>query len=173
MKEKSFNYKTQQNKLYGSAVISAPNNTCIRPAGLIVKVLAHDPKCAPVIINGGDWVDLLTSNEYTLNAGDFALLDLGVSMKLPEHLEAHLAPRSSTFKKYGIIQTNGVGVIDNSYCGNHDVWMMPVYATRAVTIPAHVRIAQFRVIAKQPTLYINVVDNLNSNDRGGFGSTGD
>ena len=165
MKEKSFNYKTQQNKVYGSTVI--------RPAGIPIDVLLHDKWCSPVHVDNGDWIDLLTSKEYKLNAGDFALLDLGVSMKLPEHLEAHLAPRSSTFKKYGVIQTNGVGVIDNSYSGDNDVWMMPVYATRAVTIPAHARIAQFRVIAKQPTLSFNVVDTLNSENRGGFGSTGD
>lgn len=157
----------------GKALISAPSNTCIRPAGLTVKVLAHDPKCAPVPINGGDWVDLLTSKTYHLKAGEFALIDLGVSMKLPEHLEAHLIVRSSTFIKYGLIQTNGMGIIDNSYCGDNDVWKLPVYATREVFISEHTRLCQFRVIAKQPTLYFNVVDTLNSNNRGGFGSTGD
>lgn len=165
MEEKSFNYKTQQNKLYGSAVI--------RPAGIPIDIILHDTWCSPVHVNGGDWVDLLTRKGYELKAGDFALIDLGVSMKLPEHLEAHLVPRSSTFKRFGIIQTNGIGIIDNSYCGDNDIWMMPVYATRDVVIPIATRIAQFRVIAKQPTLNFNVVDTLNSEDRGGFGSTGD
>lgn len=145
----------------------------IRPAGVTVDILLHDTLCEPVQVNGGDWIDLLTSKEYILEAGDFKLLDLGVSMKLPEHLEAHLIVRSSTFKKYGLIQTNGMGIIDNSYCGDNDVWKLPVFATRYVKIPAYTRLCQFRVIAKQPTLNFNKVDTLNSEDRGGFGSTGD
>lgn len=165
MKEKSFNYKTQQNKLYGSAVI--------RPAGIRIDILLHEGGVEPLKTENGDWIDLYTAESYDLKVGDFALINLGVSMKLPEHIEAHLAPRSSTFGKYGILQTNGVGIIDNSYCGDDDIWKMPVYATRDTVIPVHTRIAQFRIIAKQPTLYFNVVDTLNSNNRGGFGSTGD
>jgi dUTP pyrophosphatase len=163
----------KENKNAVKALISAPSNTYIRPAGIPIEVLAHDQKCIPVIINGGDWVDLLTSKAYHLKVGDIALLDLGVSLKLPEHLEAHLIVRSSTFIKYGLIQTNGMGIIDNSYCGDNDVWKLPVYATRDVFISAYTRICQFRVIAKQPTLAFHVVDTLNSKDRGGFGSTGE
>ena len=120
----------------------------------------------------GDWIDLRAAKDYTLYPGDFVLIDLGVSMKLPDGYEAHLAPRSSTFKKWGIIQTNAVGVIDNSFSGNNDVWCMPVYATRITTIHKNDRIAQFRIMPKMPPVDIVEVDSLDSSDRGGFGSTG-
>ena len=138
-----------------------------------LKVLVHEEGCEPHFEKNGDWVDLSTAYGYVLKKGDFTLINLGVSIKLPEHIEAHLAPRSSTFMKYGIIQTNGVGVIDNSYSGNEDVWKMPVYATRDIVIPKGARIAQFRIFSVQPALTCEYVDNLVDNSRGGFGSTGD
>ena len=95
-------------------------------------------------------------------------------MKLPDGYEAHLAPRSSTFKKWGIIQTNGVGVIDNSYCGENDVWMMPVITTKITNIKLNDRICQFRIMKKMPSnIVINTVEHLSDEDRGGFGSTGE
>ncbi len=91
-----------------------------------------------------DWIDLAAAETVTLKAGEFRLIHLGVAMKLPEGYEAHIAPRSSTFKNFGILQVNSVGVVDSSYCGANDWWKMPIYATRDVTIEKGSRIAQFR-----------------------------
>lgn len=120
----------------------------------------------------GDWIDLRSAETVCLYKGEKALLRLGVAMKLPDGYEAILAPRSSTFKNYGIIQTNGIGIIDSTYCGNNDEWMMPVLATREVMIHKNDRICQFRIQKKQPTIKFVVVDKLGDEDRGGFGSTG-
>ena len=123
-------------------------------------------------IDKGDWIDLRAAEKVELKQGDFALISLGVSMKLPDGYEAHLAPRSSTFKTWGIIQTNSIGVVDNSYSGNNDIWKMPVYATRNTVINVNDRICQFRIMPKMPVLDVEEVDNLEGPDRGGFGSTG-
>lgn len=120
----------------------------------------------------GDWIDLRAIEDMELKKGDFALVHLGVAMQLPQGYEAHLAPRSSTFKKWGIIQTNSIGVIDESYCGDHDEWMMPVLAVRDTKINAGDRVCQFRIMEKQPHIDFEVVNNLQNEDRGGFGSTG-
>ena len=119
-----------------------------------------------------DWIDLSASEEVTLKAGEFRLIPLGVAMELPAGYEAHIAPRSSTFKNYGLLQTNSVGVVDCSYCGDNDMWRMPVYATRDVTIEKGARIAQFRIMENQPQLHFLRVEHLEGADRGGFGSTG-
>ena len=123
-------------------------------------------------IDKGDWIDLRAAEKVELKQGDFALISLGVSMKLPDGYEAHLAPRSSTFKTWGVIQTNSIGVVDNSYSGNNDIWKMPVYATRDTVINVNDRICQFRIMPKMPVLDVEEVDNLEGPDRGGFGSTG-
>ena len=123
-------------------------------------------------IDKGDWIDLRAAEKVELKQGDFALISLGVSMKLPDGYEAHLAPRSSTFKTWGIIQTNSIGVVDNSYSGNNDIWKMPVYATRDTVINVNDRICQFRIMPKMPVLDVEEVANLEGPDRGGFGSTG-
>ena len=123
-------------------------------------------------IDKGDWIDLRAAEKVELKQGDFALISLGVSMKLPDGYEAHLAPRSSTFKTWGIIQVNSIGVVDNSYAGNNDIWKMPVYATRDTVINVNDRICQFRIMPKMPVLDVEEVDNLEGPDRGGFGSTG-
>lgn len=120
----------------------------------------------------GDWIDLSTRKDIYIQAGKSELIPLGVAMKLPEGYEAILAPRSSTFKRYGVIQTNSIGVIDESYCGDNDEWCMSVYATQETVIPKGVRIAQFRIIEHQPMISFNKVAHLDSPDRGGFGSTG-
>ena len=120
----------------------------------------------------GDWIDLKSRETVTLNKGDFRLINLGVAMQLPQGFEAHIAPRSSTFKNWGIIQVNSVGVVDESYCGDDDEWKMPVYATRDVTIEKGDRICQFRIVEKQPIVEFNVVNHLNNENRGGFGSSG-
>lgn len=121
---------------------------------------------------GSDWMDLRAAEEVKLSLNQFKLVPLGVSMKLPEGYEAHIVPRSSTFKTWGIIQTNHMGVIDESYCGDDDQWMMPVLATKAVIIHKNDRICQFRIVKKQPKILFQQVDSLGEEIRGGFGSTG-
>ena len=123
-------------------------------------------------ISQGDWIDLRAAEDVYLTAGDSAIIPLGIAMKLPKGYEGHLLPRSSTFKKWGIIQTNGMGIIDNSYCGEHDVWGMPVYATRDTEIKAGDRICQFRIVKSMPTVKLKKVFRLSKKSRGGFGSTG-
>ena len=119
-----------------------------------------------------DWIDLHTAEEVTMKAGEYRLIPLGLAIALPEGYEAHIVPRSSTFKNYGILQTNSMGVVDCSYCGDNDMWRMPVYATRDVTIEKGARIAQFRIMENQPQLHFLRVEHLEGADRGGFGSTG-
>jgi len=120
----------------------------------------------------GDWIDLRAAETVKLKKGEFKLISLGVSIKLPKDYEAHLAPRSSTFKNYGILQVNSVGVVDESYCGENDIWKMPVYATRDTVINENERICQFRITQKMPEIEIIETDFLEGEDRGGFGSTG-
>ena len=129
-----------------------------------------DELCA--VAGKSDWIDLHAAEEVTLKAGEFRLIPLGVAMALPEGYEAHIVPRSSTFKNYGILQTNSMGVVDCSYCGDNDQWRMPVYATRDVTIEKNARICQFRIMKNQPELCFIRVEHLDGPDRGGFGSTG-
>lgn len=120
----------------------------------------------------GDWIDLRSAIDISLKKGDFALIPLGVGMVLPDGYEAHVVPRSSTFKNWKIIQTNSVGIIDNSYSGENDQWMMPVYAVEDTKIKKNDRICQFRILEKMPVLEIQEVEHLNDVSRGGFGSTG-
>lgn len=119
-----------------------------------------------------DWIDLRASERVELHAGDFKLIPLGVAMQLPKGYEAHLVPRSSTFKNYGILQTNSCGIIDCTYCGDEDMWRMPVYATRDIVIEQNDRIAQFRIVENQPRIVFEQVEMLGNENRGGFGSTG-
>lgn len=119
-----------------------------------------------------DWIDLRAAADVRLSKGDFALIPLGVAMELPEGYEAHVVPRSSTFKNFGIIQTNHMGVIDESYCGDNDQWHMPVYAVRDTVIHINDRICQFRIMEHQPSICFEETDHLGHRDRGGFGSTG-
>ncbi|MBR4027886.1 MAG: deoxyuridine 5'-triphosphate nucleotidohydrolase [Lachnospiraceae bacterium] len=119
-----------------------------------------------------DWIDLRASEEVELKAGEFKLIPLGVAMEIPKGYEAHIAPRSSTFKTWGILQTNSIGIIDNSYCGDDDMWRMPVYATRDTTIYVNDRIAQFRIMENQPKILFEEVISLGNKSRGGFGTTG-
>ena len=123
-------------------------------------------------IDIGDWIDLRAAENIELKTGDFRLIPLGVAIQLPAGYEAHIVPRSSTFKNYGIIQTNSIGIIDESYCGDNDQWMMPVYATRDVGINKNNRICQFRIMEKMPEVEFETVEHLGNSNRGGFGSTG-
>lgn len=120
----------------------------------------------------GDWIDLRAAEDVELSAGESKCISLGVSMKLPEGYEAIIIPRSSTFKHWGIIQTNHCGLIDNSYCGDDDVWMFPALATRDVLIEKNSRICQFRIQKKMDDLNFVPVETLGNENRGGFGSSG-
>ena len=120
----------------------------------------------------GDWIDLRAAEDVELKAGEFKLISLGVAMKLPEGYEAHIVPRSSTFKNWGILQTNHMGVVDNSYCGDGDVWKFPALATRDVVIEKNSRICQFRIVPKMDNVQFETVVALGDVNRGGFGSTG-
>ena len=124
-------------------------------------------------IENGDWIDLRVAEDVHLTAGEYKVIPLGVAMRLPSNTEALIIPRSSTFNKYGILQANSVGLIDESYCGDNDEWKFPAYATREVFIPKNTRICQFRVIEHQPTIAFYEVNHLSDKDRGGFGSTGE
>lgn len=119
-----------------------------------------------------DWIDLRASERVELKQGEFALIPLGVAMQLPQGYEGHLVPRSSTFKQYGILQTNSCGIIDCSYCGDEDMWRMPVYATRDTVIEKNDRICQFRIVKNQPKIVFEECERLGNDSRGGFGSTG-
>lgn len=123
-------------------------------------------------ISIGDWVDLRAAEDVELKAGEFKIISLGVAMKLPDGYEAHVVPRSSTFKHWGVLQTNHMGVIDNSYCGDGDVWKFPALATRDVLIEKNSRICQFRVVRKMENVQFETVPVLENENRGGFGATG-
>lgn len=140
----------------------------------VIKVKYFDPDMEKLQYIGGksDWIDLRASETVELKAGDFKLISLGVAMELPAGYEAHVVPRSSTFKNYGILQTNSCGVIDGSYCGDQDMWKMPVYATRDTVIYKNDRICQFRIVENQPGIIFQEKSTLSNENRGGFGTTG-
>ncbi len=123
-------------------------------------------------ISKGDWIDLRAAEDVELEAGEYTLIPLGVGMILPEGYEAHIVPRSSTFKKYSIIQANHMGIIDNSYSGEEDEWKFSAYAVEHTFIKKNDRICQFRIMKKQPEISFEKVNHLNEKSRGGFGSTG-
>ena len=119
-----------------------------------------------------DWIDLRAAEDVRMKAGEFRLIPLGVAMQLPKGYEALIAPRSSTFKNFGLIQTNHVGVVDESYCGDNDQWYFPAYATRDTEVHFNDRICQFRIVAHQPTVRFVEEQSLSGLNRGGFGTTG-
>ena len=137
-----------------------------------IKYFTDEIEKLTYIDGKSDWIDLRAAKEMELKAGQYAMIPLGVAMKLPEGYEAHIVPRSSTYKNYGLIQTNHMGVVDESYCGDNDQWHMPVYALRDTVIHVNDRICQFRIMEHQPRIVFEEVENLNAPDRGGFGSTG-
>lgn len=120
----------------------------------------------------GDWIDLRSAEDIELKAGDFKIIKLGIGMKLPYGWEAHVAPRSSTYKNFGIICANSFGIIDNSYCGDEDEWGFPAIALHDTTIHKNDRICQFRVVEKQPSIDFVEVEHLDKVSRGGFGMSG-
>lgn len=136
--------------------------------------LAQWPEFRLQFSDNGDWIDLRSSQELILNAGDVVKIPLGVAIKLPENYEAHIEPRSSTLTKRGILCPTGV--IDSSYCGDNDIWHLQGYAIRATKIEKGDRIAQFRIFKKMDNenqeIILQTVDHLDGPDRGGFGSSG-
>lgn len=122
--------------------------------------------------NVGDWIDLRAAEDVMIDSGQFKLIPLGVAMELPQGYEALVAPRSSTFKKLGIILANSIGIIDESYKGDGDEWHFPAYAVKDTFIHKNERICQFRIIKHQPMIRLLEVDHLGNEDRGGIGSTG-
>ena len=137
-----------------------------------IKYFSSEIEKLRLIGGKSDWVDLRAAEHVVMKAGEFRLIPLGVGMALPEGYEAHIVPRSSTFKNFGILQVNSMGVIDESYCGDNDEWHLPVLAMRETQIEKGDRIAQFRIIEHQPAIRIETVETLGNPDRGGFGSTG-
>ncbi|MCI9447514.1 MAG: deoxyuridine 5'-triphosphate nucleotidohydrolase [Lachnospiraceae bacterium] len=137
-----------------------------------IKYFTEDIDRLAYIDGKSDWIDLRASETVELKAGEFKLIPLGVAMQLPSGYEAHVVPRSSTFKNYGVLQVNSCGVIDGSYCGNEDMWRMPVYATRDTVIRKNDRICQFRIMENQPHIIFEEADSLDNENRGGFGTTG-
>lgn len=122
--------------------------------------------------NVGDWIDLRAAENVTMKAGEYKMIPLGVAMELPKGYEALVAPRSSTFRKYGILLANSVGIIDEAYKGDNDEWNFLAYATKDTQIRKNERICQFRIIQHQPLIHLQEVDSLGNADRGGIGSTG-
>lgn len=139
-----------------------------------IQILYHsnDIEKLTYIDGKSDWIDLRAAERVEFKAGEWKLINLGVSMKLPEGYEAHIAPRSSTFKTWGLLQSNGVGVVDGSYCTSDDVWKCPMFATRDTVVEVNDRICQFRIVKNQPVIEFEEVDSLEGTSRGGFGSTG-
>lgn len=152
-----------------------------------IKIKYFDGARKLEVISKGNWIDVYANADMIIKEGERAMIPLGFAMQLPEGFEAHLAPRSSTFKTWGIIQTNHVGVIDNSFCGDNDQWHMPVYClqfrktaydkeigkfVKYTEINKGDKIAQFRIMEIQPHIEFEEVEHLCNYDRGGFGSTG-
>ncbi len=135
-----------------------------------VKYLRGVEKIEPIEV--GDWIDLRAAEDINMETDEFKMIPLGVCMELPEGFEAIVAPRSSTFKKYGIILANSIGIIDESYKGDGDEWHFPAIALRGTHIKKNERICQFRIIRHQPLIHLQEVETLGNDDRGGFGSTG-
>lgn len=168
-----------------------------------IKVKLLDENCKIEVFEQGDWFDLKVrcnvymdqpqaGTQYTKGVYKYrdvtftsGILPLGIAMKLPKGYEAIVLPRSSTFKKYNILQSNSAGVIDYAYAGNTDEWGFPVTAMGSVEIPQYTRVCQFRIqLSQKATIWQKIkwlfsnkikfeyVDDLNTEARGGFGTTG-
>jgi dUTP pyrophosphatase len=137
-----------------------------------IKYLTDSIDKLTYIDGKSDWIDLRAAETVDMEPMEFKLIPLGIAMQLPAGYEAHVIPRSSTFKNFGIIQANSMGLIDESYCGDNDQWYFPAIALRKTTIRTNDRICQFRIMKHQPQIEFREVDNLNNESRGGIGSTG-
>ncbi|MBR4588539.1 MAG: dUTP diphosphatase [Lachnospiraceae bacterium] len=139
-----------------------------------IRIKYFSDKIEKLCYIGGksDWIDLRSAEDVVLKKGDFKLIKLGIGMQLPRGYEAHIVPRSSTYKNFGVIQANHCGIVDESYCGDNDEWMFPALAMRDTEIHVGDRICQFRIMEHQPEIVFEEVEKLADTDRGGFGSTG-
>ncbi len=137
-----------------------------------IKYISDQIEKLQYIENKSDWIDLRAAKKVNMKAGEFKLIPLGIALELPAGYEAHVVPRSSTFKNFGILQTNSMGIIDETYCGDKDQWFFPALAMRDTEINVNDRICQFRIMEHQPKLDFIEVDYLGNKDRGGHGSTG-
>lgn len=137
----------------------------------LIKINLHGD-CVPMPEVHGEWIDLYTAEDVTLKQGEFKIISLGVSMKLPDGYYAQVLPRSSTCKNFGIILANSVGIIENSYCGDNDIWMFPAIAVRDTFIPRCTRICQFHLVKQDNPVEFEKVETTGYSNRGGFGSTG-
>lgn len=141
---------------------------------IVIRVKYHNPNLKDTIkqVPESAWIDLRAAETVEMEPGDFRIISLGISMEIPEGYEAHIAPRSSTFKNFGILQTNGVGVVESSYCGEDDIWGFPALAMRKTVIHEGDRICQFRIMKQMEPVEFITTDKMNNQSRGGFGSTG-
>ena len=139
---------------------------------LELKIKLHEGGIMPEKLSVGDWIDLAIPETIFIEANKPFLIDFKIAMELPEGYEAHILPRSSTFLKYGLILTNGMGIIDHSYCGDNDTWKALVYPIFNNIIYKATRLFQFRIVKTQPDVKLTQVETLGNEDRGGYGSTG-
>lgn len=137
-----------------------------------IKIKYHTDSYRIKKLRQGDWYDLCAAEEVYVKEGDCGLISLGISVELPKGYEMYIVPRSSTFKTWGLIQTNSMGIVDESFCGDNDIIRFPYLATREIMVIPGDRICQFRIVEKQPELDFEEVEILGNEDRGGFGSTG-
>ena len=139
---------------------------------LKIKYLADGIDALCYVAGKSDWIDLRAAEDITMKQGEFKLIPLGIAMELPKGYEAHVIPRSSTYKNFGLLQTNSCGLIDESYCGDNDQWFFPALAMRDTEIHVNDRICQFRIMEHQPQIVFEETEKLEGKDRGGFGTTG-
>lgn len=173
-RNKTWNINRKNRKMYKVKLNNNSRSGDMLMKSEIIRIKYFSDKIEKLTYIDGksDWIDLRAAEDVTLQQGEFKLIPLGVGMELPKGYEAHVVPRSSTFKNFGIIQTNHQGVIDSSYCGDNDQWFMPVYALRDTQIHINDRICQFRIMENQPKIVFDEVAHLEHEDRGGHGSTG-
>lgn len=136
---------------------------------MVVKINTHGN---PMPVQHGEWIDLATAEDVYLEPLEYKRISLGISMQVPVGYYPEVLPRSSTPEKFGIILANSMGIIEQTYCGDNDIWCFPAVAFRKTFIPKGTRIAQFRVVKKNEEVELLQVEILGNPDRGGFGSTG-
>ena len=172
-KEVIRNYNVFMDKLVANKILEYDRKEYVMDNAETIKIKYFDEDLERLEkISCGDFIDLRAAENVKMKSGEFKLIKLGVAMKLPEGYEAHVVPRSSTFKNWGIIMANSIGIIDSSFNGNNDMWRFPAYATRDTEIHKNDRICQFRIMKNQPQIFFEEVSHLDGKDRGGFGSTG-
>lgn len=152
---------------------------------MIIRVKYFEGATRLKKIKKGNWIDVYANKDVFVKVGERAMIPLGFALELPQGWEAHLAPRSSTFKTWGIIQTNSLGVVDDTYIGDNDQWHMPVYCLQGKNkevldgveqngtwVRQGDKIGQFRIMEVMPEIEFKEVESFGNADRGGFGSTG-